>query len=52
MRSFGLLTSIEQILKPNCSISYLHSNDMNSSKSLLEEKRAKATNIIVIKNHK
>ena len=30
MRSFFLLASMEQILIPNCSLLYLHSNNMNS----------------------
>ena len=30
MRSFCLLTSMELILSPNCSLMYLHSNDMNN----------------------
>ena len=34
MRSFCLLASMELILIPNCSLLYLHSNDMNSLKSL------------------
>ena len=35
MRSFCLLASMELILIPNCSLLYLHSNDMNSLKSSL-----------------
>ena len=34
MRSFCLLASMELILGPNCSLLNLHSNDMNSLKSL------------------
>ena len=32
MCSFCLLTSMELMLKPNCSLLYLHSSDMNSLK--------------------
>ena len=39
MHSFCLLTSMELILIPNCSLLYLHSNDMNSSKSLFLKKK-------------
>ena len=38
MCSFCLLTSMELILIPNCSLFYLHSNDMNSLKSLFLKK--------------
>ena len=43
MRSFCLLTSMEKIHIPNCSLLYLHSNGMNSLK------RSYTLNIIVIK---
>ena len=33
MRSFCLLTSLELVLVANCSLLYLHSNEMNSVKS-------------------
>ena len=39
MRSFCLLTSMELILIPNCSLLYLHSNDMNSFEKFILEKR-------------
>ena len=38
MCSFCLLASMELIFTPNCSLLYLHSNDMNSLKSLLLKK--------------
>ena len=38
MHSFCLLPSMEPILVPNCSILYLHSNDMNSEKFILGKK--------------
>ena len=44
MHSFCLLASMKRILIPNCSILYLHSNDMNSLKRLFLKK---STNIIV-----
>ena len=47
--SFCLLASIEQILVPNCSLLYLHSNDMNSLKKLFLKRKVTAINIIVIK---
>ena len=50
MHSFCLLTSMKLILIPNCSSLYLHSNDVNSLKSLLLNKVI-AINII-IKTHK
>ena len=34
---------------PNCSVLYLHSNDMNSLKSLILKKKGLAMNTIVIK---
>ena len=46
---FHLLTSVELILVPNCSILYLHSNNINSLKSLFEIK-VTAINIIVVKS--
>ena len=36
---FRLLTSMEQILIPNFSLSYLYSNGMNSLKSLFEREK-------------
>ena len=39
MCSFCLLTSMEQIPIPNCSLLYLHSNDMNNLKSSASEKK-------------
>ena len=50
MHSFCLLTSMELTLIPDCSLLYLHSNDMNSLKSVFKKKkRVIAINIIVIK---
>ena len=46
MHSFCLLTSQKLILRPNCSILYLHSNN-NKLKSLFLEKKVAAINIIV-----
>ena len=43
-----LLASMEMILMPNCSLLYLHSNDMNSFKNEFL-KKVIAINIIVIK---
>ena len=40
MHSFCLRTSIELNLTPNCSFLYLHSNDINSLKSLLLGKKS------------
>ena len=40
---------MEMILIPNCSLLYLHSNDTNSLKFILEKKEVIAINIIVIK---
>ena len=48
MRSFCSLSSMELGLIPNCSVLYLHANEMNSSKI----KCSTAINIIVIKTHK
>ena len=39
MRNFCLLTSMELILTPNCSLLYLHSNDINSLKSFTLKKK-------------
>ena len=44
MCSFCLLTLMEPILIPNCSILYLHSNDINSLKSLHLKKEVIAIN--------
>ena len=44
MRSFCLLTSMELILGPNCSLLHLRSNDTNSLKS----KKKEVVAIIVI----
>ena len=57
MDSFCCHTSMELILKPNCSLLYLHSNEMKFEKfSLRRKKRGKkekvlARNIIVTKTH-
>ena len=51
MRNFCLLTSIELVLIPNCSLLNLHSNDINSLKSSFL-KKVIAINIIVIKKPK
>ena len=51
MPSFCLLNSMELIPIPNCSLLYMHSNDMNSLKRFVFTKTVIATNI-VIKTHK
>ena len=51
MRNFCLLTSRELILVSNCSLLYLHSNDINRLKRFLEEKKVIAMNMIVIKKN-
>ena len=48
MHSFCLLTSMELIHIPNCSLLYLHSNDMNSLRMYTWKIRVMAINIIVI----
>ena len=48
MLSFCSLTSMEPILIPNCSLLYLHSNDMNSWKKFISEKKVIAINTIDI----
>ena len=50
MRNFCVLTVIERIFLPNCSILNLHSNNVNSLKSLFLKKVV--ANIIVIKTRK
>ena len=51
MRSFCLLTSMELILTPNCSLLYLQSNDMNSLIKFILDVFVIAINRI-IKTHK
>ena len=43
---------LKLILMPNRSLLYLHSNDMNSLKSLFLNKKVITINIIIIKTHK
>ena len=47
MHTFSLLTSMERILIPICSILYLQSNDMNSLKSLFLKKKKKFIAILL-----
>ena len=50
MHGLCLLTTMERILKPNCSLLCLHSNDMNSLKCVFLKKKVLSINIIVTKN--
>ena len=52
MHIFCLLTSMELIPIPNCSLYYLHSNDIKNLKSFFLKKKVAAINITVFKKTK